>query len=121
MNINHDLATIGEEDLRNIGQIVFSLLVGRFDAAKRLKEFVRFKAIDSRVDFPNLTLLRSSVLVFNNSRERVLSIANHTAVSRRILEPNTQNRTVGASCTVVSYEFLQGVSSYQWDIAGKHQ
>src|SRR5712692_6714136 len=39
------------QDLRDIRQVVFALLVNSFNSPKRRKKFPAFKAVNSRVDF----------------------------------------------------------------------
>ena len=86
-----------ENDLRDVSQIVLTLIVFRFDFTQRREEWLGFKTVNAGVDLTNLAFLFSRVALFDDLSERVVFVANDASVAGRVFETNAENRTGGAS------------------------
>ena len=73
---NVNVLTLLQENLGDVRQVIFALLIGRLYLREGIEELAGIKAVNTRVDFLDLPFLGAGVLLFNDAREFIVSAAN---------------------------------------------
>src|SRR6185437_1548227 len=106
-----------ENDLGDVRQIVFTLIVLRLDFAQGVKQRLGFKTVDAGIDLADLALFFRGVALLDDFSKMAIGVANDAPVAGRIVETNTQYRTV-STCVVVLFDQLsQCLDPNHWNIA----
>src|SRR4029079_12439006 len=103
VEIDADCSATRKDDLGDVRQVVFALIIRRFDFAQCSVQFFCVKTVDAGVDLFDETLIFSGVSLLDDLLKRVILIANDAPVASRVFETNTQNRA-GCSSTVVMFD-----------------
>src|SRR5437762_2344450 len=115
--IDADCVSFVSQDPRDISQVILALLVHRFDTLKRRKKLLAFKAVDARVDFANLALVLSGILMLNYLYKASGFVPHDAAIAGGILQAHRKHRARSVINLVLLNQFAQRLNANHWDVA----
>src|SRR5437763_682336 len=92
MMIDRNFLFLGTKYFSDVGQVIFALTIRRLHSLERREKLLGLKAINSGVDFPNLSLLVSGISLLDDFHKATVFIAHHPPIASGVLEADGKNR-----------------------------
>ena len=90
--VDSNFLFLGTKYFSDVRQVIFTLAICRLDLIERREKLLGFEAVNSSVDFANLSLLVISVPLLDDFQKATVFIAHDPTIASRILEANGKNR-----------------------------